>query len=68
MPAGGVLLGRDRNREQRMPGADRSDKIVAEESLGADLGRGPTKHADLEIDQPLSQRACVLLWLGPAGV
>ena len=47
-----------------MPSADRSDKIVAEERLRADLGGRLAKYADLKIDQPLSQRTWILLRLG----
>src|SRR5271166_253167 len=51
-------------RKKRMPNPSHSNKSVSKQSLRANLWRGGTQHADLQINLPLPKRARILLGLG----
>ena len=65
MVTGGVSFWRDSSAcQKRMSNPGHADKFVIEEELGAYLGRGRSKQADLQINESFPQRACVFVGLG----
>src|SRR5437764_47391 len=53
-----------RSRKKRMPNPSHPYESVSKQRLRANLWRKGTKHADLQINLPLSQRARILFGLG----